>query len=86
MPWGGVAGRYLIAYFGFNRPRFRQITLPAGEWRVDVVDTWGMTVESLPGVHSGAVRVDLPARQYMAIRAVALGASGEGRGSDGGDG
>jgi Domain of unknown function (DUF5605) len=27
-----------------------------------------MTIEELPGVHTGAVRVDLPARPYMALR------------------
>jgi hypothetical protein len=34
-----------------------------------VIDTWGMTVEPVPGVHTGTVRVDLPARQYIAVRA-----------------
>lgn len=69
VPWGGVAGSYLIAYFGFNRPSFRNIVLPEGSWELDVIDTWGMTVEPVPGVHTGTVRVDLPARQYIAVRA-----------------
>jgi hypothetical protein len=69
VPWGGVAGAYLIAYFGFNRPSFRNIVLPEGSWELDVIDTWAMTVEPVPGVHTGTVRVDLPARQYMAVRA-----------------
>ena len=69
VPWGGVAGSYLIAYFGFNRPSFRNIVLPEGSWELDVIDTWGMTVEPVPGVHTGTVRVDLPARQYTAVRA-----------------
>jgi Domain of unknown function (DUF5605)/Domain of unknown function (DUF5060)/Protein of unknown function (DUF4038) len=69
VPWGGVAGRYLIGYFGFNRPRFRNVVLPAeGEFFVDILDTWGMTIERLPGTHTGTVRVELPGRQYMAIR------------------
>jgi hypothetical protein len=69
VPWGGVAGEYLIAYFGFNRPSFRSIVLPDGSFEIDVIDTWNMTVEPVPGVHRGAVRVELPARQYMAVRA-----------------
>jgi hypothetical protein len=69
VPWGGVAGEYLIAYFGFNRPSFRNVVLPDGEWELDVIDTWAMTVEPVPGTHHGMVRVELPARQYMAIRA-----------------
>ena len=33
-----------------------------------MIDTWNMTVETVPGVHRGTVRVDCPARQYMAVR------------------
>jgi hypothetical protein len=68
VPWGGVAGRYLIGYFGFNRPRFRNVVLPEGEFAVDVIDTWAMTVERLPGTYRSTVRVPLPGRQYMAVR------------------
>ncbi|MGC5170550.1 DUF5605 domain-containing protein [Microbacterium sp. DT81.1] len=68
VPFGGVAGEYVVLYFGFNRPRFRNVVLPDGTFEVDVIDTWGMTVEPVPGVHSGVVRVELPGRQYMAVR------------------
>ena len=45
------------------------MTIPTGVTvEVDVIDTWNMTVETLPGVHSGQVHVDLPARPYIAIR------------------
>jgi hypothetical protein len=72
-PWGGVAGRHAIAYFGFNRPSFRTVSLPGSQrWTVDVVDTWNMTVTRLPGEHSGTFRVDLPGRQYMALRFIAV--------------
>jgi hypothetical protein len=68
-PWGGVHGQYVLIYFGANRPRFRTITVPSSmRTRIDIVDTWNMTVEELPDVHEGAVRVDLPARPYMALR------------------
>jgi hypothetical protein len=66
---GGVEDEYAILYFGARRPVFRNVDIPAGMTvRVDVVDTWNMTVDELPGVHSGQVRVDLPSRPYMAIR------------------
>jgi hypothetical protein len=68
VPWGGVAGEYAIGYFGFNRPRFRTVVLPEGDFLVDVLDTWNATVQPLPGVHSGVVRVDLPGVPYMAVR------------------
>lgn len=71
VPWGGVAGQYLIGYFGFNRPRFRNVILPEGDFHVDVIDTWNMTIDRMPGLHSGLVRVDLPGRQFMAVRLIA---------------
>ena len=60
VPWGGVAGEYLIAYFGFNRPSFRNVVLPEGDYELDVIDTWNMTVEPVPGVHRGAARAPRP--------------------------
>jgi hypothetical protein len=71
VPWGGTA-EHRIGYFGFNRPRFRTVMLPDGEWHIDVIDTWNMTVEPVPGTHRGTVRVELPGRQFMAVRAVRL--------------
>jgi len=68
VPWGGAAGSVKVGYFGFNRPRFRGIILDDGDWRVEVIDTWRMTVEELPGDYRGQVRVELPGRQFMAIR------------------
>ena len=68
-PWGGVHGQYVLIYFDAHRPRFRTITIPSSmRARIDVIDTWNMTVEELPGVHTGDVRIDLPARPYMAVR------------------
>ncbi len=67
VPWGGT-GDVRVAYFGFNRPRFRNVLLGEGRWRVEVIDTWNMTVEEVAGTHTGQVRVDLPGRQYMAVR------------------
>ncbi|MEU1972613.1 DUF5605 domain-containing protein [Microbacterium sp. NPDC019599] len=70
VPWGGVADSHRVAYFGFNRPRFRHVVLPEGEWTIDVIDTWNMTITRVPGTHRGTVRVDLPGRQYMAVRCI----------------
>lgn len=68
VPWGGVDGRVRVGYFGFNRPRFRNVLLGEGQWRIEVIDTWNMTVDELPGTHTGHVRVELPGRQFMAVR------------------
>ncbi|MGC4093280.1 MAG: DUF5605 domain-containing protein [Polyangiaceae bacterium] len=66
---GGVTGEYYLQYFGFMQPEYRELTLPDGDFHVDAIDTWNMTVERLPGAQRGKVKVPLGARQYMAIRA-----------------
>jgi hypothetical protein len=72
-PRGGVRGEYEIVYFGFNRPRFRNITLPAnGTFAIDVIDTWAMTVHRVAESTDTGLRVELPARPYMAIRVTRL--------------
>lgn len=73
VPWGGVDDRYLVAYFGFGRPRYRDIIRPPGtHYTVDVIDTWNMTIERLPDTVEGSFRIPLPGRQYMAIRLIAV--------------
>jgi hypothetical protein len=68
-PWGGVAGQQMLVYFGFNRPLFRTFSLAGDEsYEVDVIDTWNMTVETLPGTYTGSFTVPLPGRQYVAVR------------------
>lgn len=72
-PRAGVEGEYYLTYFGFNRPRFRTFSLdPSRSYSVDIIDTWQMTVETLAEPQSGTFRVDLPGRQYMAVRLRAL--------------
>lgn len=67
--WAGVAGRYVLMHFGRGRPLFREVAVPAGHSaQIDVIDAWNMTIETVPGVHRGTVRVDLPARQHIVIR------------------
>lgn len=61
-------GEYEIHYYGFGRPSFRNFHKEEGvSWRVEVIDTWEMTVTDL-GVFSGSFRVPLPGKEYMAIR------------------
>ncbi|MFH8249011.1 DUF5605 domain-containing protein [Microbacterium sp. B2969] len=68
----GVAGEYVLIYFGGGQPAFRSISIPSGvRAHVDVIDAWSMTIDRLPGLHEGDIRVDLPARPYTAIRITA---------------
>jgi hypothetical protein len=66
--WGGTED-YRVAYLGFGRPRYRDIAVPAGtRWHADVIDTWNMTVDRQAGTFEGRFRIDLPGREFMAIR------------------
>jgi hypothetical protein len=58
----------LLVYFARKQPAFRLFDLPAGCYRVDIIDTWNMTVTRLRGTVSGHCRIDLPRRQFMAVR------------------
>lgn len=61
--------QYRLYYYGFFRMAFREFVLPEDEaWQVERIDTWNMTVETLPGTYSGKIRIDMPNRQYMAVR------------------
>ena len=66
--WAGTTD-HRIAYFGFERPSFRTVATPRdSSWDVDVIDTWNMTVTTLPEPQTGRFTVSLPGREYMAIR------------------
>lgn len=59
---------YHLFYYSFMRPRYRDYHIDdENEYTVEVIDTWNMTVEKR-GVFKGWFRVELPARQYMAVR------------------
>jgi hypothetical protein len=58
-----------IIYLGVGRPQFRSVLVPPGPpWHIDIIDTWNMTIATLPEPVKGRVVVDLPGREFMAIR------------------
>jgi hypothetical protein len=60
---------YRLYYFGFNQPSYRTIWTPRDtSWAVDVIDTWAMTVATLPATYSGRFTVPLPGHPYIALR------------------
>ncbi len=59
---------YEIHYYGFGRPSFRDFhKSPEDKWKVEIIDTWEMTITD-GGIHSGKFRVQLPGKEYMAVR------------------
>jgi len=69
VPWAGAPGQYMIGYFGFQQPAFQTVRLGDGQWTIDVIDTWNMTIDRVPGTHTGTTQVDMPSRPYIALRA-----------------
>ena len=37
-------------------------------YEVDVIDTWEMTIEPLPGTFRNAAQIPLPGKPYLALR------------------
>lgn len=61
-------GKYFIYYYGFTQPAFASFHIDdETEFQVEILDTWNMTITD-GGVHKGAFRIELPGRQYMAVR------------------
>ena len=70
----GTKDDYEVIYFGFNQPTYRRFVKPQDvAFEVDIIDTWNMTVETLEGTYSGRFRVELPGRQFIALRLRAVG-------------
>ncbi|MEK3686983.1 DUF5605 domain-containing protein [Paenibacillus sp. FSL R10-2736] len=73
LPCAGVEDEYYLFYFGFNQPMFRDFKLnPNIRYKVELLDTWNMTVETLEGSYEGNFRIGLPGRTYMAVRMTRL--------------
>jgi hypothetical protein len=61
-------GGYYLYYYSFMRPSFREFYYDDEcAYRVEVIDTWEMTIEDR-GTFRGKFRVDLPGKEYMAVR------------------
>lgn len=59
---------YYLFYLGAHQPSARQFNLPEGSYRIDVIDTWNMTIETVAEQATGATRVRMPGRKQMAVR------------------
>ncbi len=70
----GMAGEaYYLHYYDRYRPSFRDFKLEEEKkYQVDVIDTWNMTIANA-GTFSGKFRIDLPGKEFMAIRIKEIG-------------
>lgn len=68
---GGKEGEYYLMYFGNSRPAERAIRLPKGKkFKIDIIDTWEMTINPLDELFEGDVKIKLPGKPYIAIRII----------------
>lgn len=59
---------YHLCYSGFMQPSFREFYFDdTTEYVAEIIDTWNMTIEKA-GIYKGKFKIQLPGRQYMAIR------------------
>ncbi len=66
---GGVKDEYYIHYFGFYRPSWRKFRMKKGiNYRVEIIDTWDMTITEVDGVFNGTFNINLPGKEYIAVR------------------
>lgn len=64
---------YFLYYYGFSRPLYRNYTLPKGKkYKIELIDTWNMTIEELTGIYEESIRIKMGAKQYMAVRMKAV--------------
>jgi hypothetical protein len=59
---------YYLCYYGMHQPAIQRFDLQGGLFRVDIIDTWNMTSETVVDQAAGITTVNLPLRKHMAIR------------------
>lgn len=59
---------YYLFYFGMRQPALRNFSLSDGSYRIDLIDTWNMTVEMVAENAMGQASIEMPTRKFMAIR------------------
>jgi len=67
---GGKKGNdYYLIYFGVHQPKVATLPLPsAGQYKVEVIDTWNMAITPVEGTFTGKKPIPLPGKPYMALR------------------
>ena len=64
----GCEGIYFLTYLGRAQPAYWPVNLEGSAFKVEVIDSWNMTISKLPDLYSGDTRIPLPGRPFIAIR------------------
>lgn len=73
MPYSGLGYKdeYFLIYFNDDQPRATVLNLPkTSSYRIEVIDTWNMTITPVDGYYSGRSLVVLPQKPYTALRII----------------
>lgn len=66
---GHVGDDYLLVYFWMHQQHYKEFDMPAGKsYKVDIIDTWNMTITPFADNVSGRIKVEIPRQKYMAVR------------------
>ncbi len=61
VPCANINDKYMLYYFGFFRFAFITYKLPEGrKYKIDIIDTWDMTIKELNAEFSWKIRIYLP--------------------------
>ena len=62
-------GEYYLFYYGLKQPALMPMDLPKGSrFKVEIIDTWKMTITPRPGTVGGKFMLKLPGKPFMAVR------------------
>jgi hypothetical protein len=65
----GLDGTYWLHYFGRHQHAYKYVDLPESSfYRIEIIDTWEMTITPVDGIFRGRTKVDLPGKPYTALR------------------
>ena len=69
----GQPNQYYLYYQGVRQPAEQTYKLPEGiRFKVDVIDTWEMTIAPIEGTFEGTCTIKLPGKPYLAVRIQAV--------------
>ncbi len=64
-------GSYKLLYFGRHQHAYKFVELgEVSEFRMEIIDTWNMTITPVEGTYRGRTKVKLPGKPYIALRMI----------------
>ena len=62
---------YYLFYYGNAQQKSARLNLPKDvKFRLELIDTWNMTITQIDSIYSGSVEIKLPGTLWMAVRAI----------------